>query len=311
LPTSSVPVLYIAGTGRSGSTLLANVLGSVDGVFAAGELRFAWERGLADGALCASRLPVAECPVWTEVFDRAFGGFAQVDAGELQTALADRTRMRNLPRVLRDRGTPERVPEHLARSLQAMYEAIMTTTGSRLIIDTSKLPTYALLLSELPGIDVRILHLVRDPRAAAWSWMRRRATGTVEGYEETMDRFSSAKSASLWSIWNASTRRLWRLEPDRYKMVRYEDFVTDPEGVTAQILKFAGLHGARVAFDGPRTVRLSPSHAIAGNPNRMRYGETRIDADSEWESSMPAKDRIAVSALTAPLLSSFGYGIRT
>ena len=70
----SVPVLYIAGSGRSGSTLLASVLGSVDGVFNAGELRYVWERGLADGALCACRKPVIECPVWTDVFKETNGG---------------------------------------------------------------------------------------------------------------------------------------------------------------------------------------------------------------------------------------------
>jgi len=33
-------VLYIAGWGRSGSTILDNVLGQVDGFFSAGELMF-------------------------------------------------------------------------------------------------------------------------------------------------------------------------------------------------------------------------------------------------------------------------------
>lgn len=309
--TQPVQVLYIAGTGRSGSTLIANVLGSVDGVFSAGELRFAWERGLADGALCGCRRRVVDCPIWSEVFGRAFGSFDQVKSEHVQAALADRTRIRNLPRAVRDRGRPNRIPDDLQTALQSLYEAVVTTTGSRLIIDSSKLPSYALLLSELPGIDVKILHLVRDPRAAAWSWMRRRATGTVEGYEEPMDRFSAAKSASLWSIWNGSTRRLWRRQPDRYLMIRYEDFVADPEEVTAQILEFAGLPDRRVVFDGPGTLRLSPNHAIAGNPNRMRNGETSIKADSEWENAMPARDRITVSALTAPLLGRFGYEVRS
>ena len=58
-------VLYIAGTGRSGSTLLASILGEVEGVFAAGEVRYLWQRGLAERRLCGCGVPVRDCPVWT------------------------------------------------------------------------------------------------------------------------------------------------------------------------------------------------------------------------------------------------------
>ncbi len=306
-----MPVLYIAGTGRSGSTLLASVLGSADGVFNAGELRFTWERGLADGALCGCHRPVKECPVWTSVFGHAFGGFDSVDPDAIQQALAGRTRMRRLPGLLRDRGKPARVPERLRTTLPQLYRAILDTTDSKLIIDSSKLPTYALLLSELPEIDLRILHLVRDPRAAAWSWRRHRATGTVDGYDEPMDRFSTTKSASLWSVWNASMRGMWRSDPDRYMRVRYEDLMADPENIAARMLEFAEITDEDPAFVGPQRLNLPPNHAIAGNPNRMRHGETVIQADREWENSMPSKDRHTVTALTAPLLPGFGYKVRS
>jgi hypothetical protein len=46
-----VTVLYVAGTGRSGSTLLARVLGEADGFVAAGELRYVWQRGLVEDRL--------------------------------------------------------------------------------------------------------------------------------------------------------------------------------------------------------------------------------------------------------------------
>ena len=60
-------VLYIAGTGRSGSTVLAAILGEVEGVFAAGEVRYLWQRGLVEGRLCGCGVPVAECPLWSAV----------------------------------------------------------------------------------------------------------------------------------------------------------------------------------------------------------------------------------------------------
>jgi len=306
----SIPVLYIAGSGRSGSTLLAGVLGSVDGVFNAGELRFLWERGLADDARCACHSLVVECPVWTSVFEQTNGGIDDVDTGTIKAELASLTRMRNLPNLVRTRNDPESVPETTRRTLGSLYEAIGATTGAKLIIDSSKLPPYALLLSQIPEIDLKVLHLVRDPRAAAWSWMRSQATGTVAGFEESMDRFSPAKSASLWSAWNATARYLWRSDAERYMAVRYEDFVADPEGVVSLILDFAGVSNKGLRFTRPDTALIAPSHSIAGNPNRMRHGETKIVADREWESAMPKVDRLKVTALTAPLLPGFGYGVR-
>ena len=43
---SDVPVLYIGGWGRSGSTLLAHVLAEVPGFVSVGELRYVWQGGL-------------------------------------------------------------------------------------------------------------------------------------------------------------------------------------------------------------------------------------------------------------------------
>lgn len=305
-----VPVLYIAGTGRSGSTLLASVLGSVDGVFSAGELRFTWERGLADDATCGCHRPVAECDVWARTFEAGFGGFHGVDADAVCRELAGQTRIRNLPTILRRRGAPDGVPPELKMALPALYGSILETSGSRLIVDSSKLPTYAMLLSDLEAIDVRIVHLVRDPRAAAWSWMRRGATGAVEGLDEEMDRFSASKSASLWSLWNGLMSQMWRSDPVRYLPIRYEDFAAEPERIAHEILEFAGINDAGVPFSRPGTVNLPPNHAIAGNPNRMRHGETSIRTDNEWARAMPKKDRIAVTTLTAPLLPRFGYRIQ-
>lgn len=306
----AVPVLYIAGTGRSGSTLLASVLGSIDGVFSAGELRFTWERGLAEDAVCGCHRPVAECDVWSSTFNDAFGGFDGPDVEAIRGALAGQTRIRNLPAILRRRGAPDGVPDALKTALPALYRSIQTTTGARLIVDSSKLPTYAMLLSDLDDIDLRIVHLVRDPRAAAWSWMRQGATGAVAGFDEEMDRFSPSKSASLWSLWNGMMSQMWRSNPERYLPVRYEDFAAEPRGVVEQIIAFAGIDNEDAPFSDLATVDLPPNHAIAGNPNRMRHGETSIRTDNEWEHAMPKRDRAAVTTLTAPLLPRFGYRIQ-
>src|SRR5207249_8771406 len=76
----AVKVLYVAGSGRSGSTILDRILGQVDGFFSAGELCNLWGRGLLARRRCGCGTPVPDCPVWGAVLAEAFGGADQVDA---------------------------------------------------------------------------------------------------------------------------------------------------------------------------------------------------------------------------------------
>ena len=60
-------MVYIAGSGRSGSTILDNILGQIGGWASAGELRFLWERGVLGDRLCGCGERFSVCPFWTQV----------------------------------------------------------------------------------------------------------------------------------------------------------------------------------------------------------------------------------------------------
>src|SRR5439155_8900119 len=93
-----VPVVLIAGTGRSGSTLVGGVLGNVPGCFYAGEVRFIWDRGLEENRLCGCGVRFRECPVWRSILDDAFGG---VDRALVDGRAGHRIggRVRDVPRM--------------------------------------------------------------------------------------------------------------------------------------------------------------------------------------------------------------------
>ena len=63
----STQVLYIGGMGRSGSTLLAYLLGQLQGYVVAGELKFIWQNGIRDNELCGCGAPFRECAFWQGV----------------------------------------------------------------------------------------------------------------------------------------------------------------------------------------------------------------------------------------------------
>ncbi|WP_326559812.1 hypothetical protein [Micromonospora sp. NBC_01796] len=307
---SAVRVLYLAGSGRSGSTLVTTVLGQLPGFFAAGELRYLWRRGILDNRPCGCGLPLGDCPIWTAVLR----DLPDADPAGIAGRLADRLRLRRLPALLRrhGRGHPP-VPGHPDDDqLTLLYASIAAHafpggTGG-VIVDSSKLPPYGALLGSLPGVELYVLHVVRDPRATAFSWRRRR--GLDGGTDDRlMSRPPVWKAALLWLVWNNTTVRLWG-SSDRYLRVRYEDFVAAPADTTARIARFVGVTPGELPFPTPDTVRLAATHSVAGNPSRHRTGVVGVVADSEWLTALPTRAYVTVTGLTGPTLRRFGYPVR-
>jgi len=314
-------VLYVAGTGRSGSTLTAAMLGQLRGAFAAGEMLYLWQRGLAERRPCGCGTPVPECPVWTDIRTapsaRASVTAAvpldqldRVEPAALHARLRARLRLRRLPLFLwrRATGRPP-VPPHPADDavLAALYRTIAARTGADVVIDSSKLPPYGALVGALPGVEVKVLHLVRDPRATAFSWRRTRG---LDGAADptAMDRPSPLRAAVLWLAWNAAARLFWR--GDAYLRVRYEDLCADPGGTVRRVATFAGLPTGPLPFAAPGVIQLGPTHTVAGNPSRHRTGAVAVVADDEWRTGLGRRAFVLVTLVTAPLLRLCGYRVR-
>lgn len=301
-------VLYVAGLGRSGSTILANSLGQIEGFFSAGELNFIWRHNVLENRLCGCGRPFHECRVWTRVMDEAFGGMDGGLAREMMRLQASGTRTRHVPMMLSgkgERGLRDRLSKFLGAHGR-LYEAIASVTGSRVIVDSSKEPAHGYAMGRIPGVDFYVLHLIRDPRAAAYSWLKKKYQPDTDT-KEFMVRYSPAKSAALWDSWNAATEALWRRAPERYLRLRYEDFVADPRRSFTDILKLIGETDAALPLASEREVKLGVSHTVSGNPNRFDTGAVELRPDHEWKNEMKPRDKNLVTGLTLPLLKRYGY----
>jgi hypothetical protein len=306
-----IRVLYVAGTGRSGSTLVSNLLGSSADMVSLGELRYLWERGIGEASPCGCGMPIAECPFWRNVLKRCYpDGLPDVTA--IVAADAELLRVRSV-RALLDAGSAERTPaaRHYLAELTAAYRAIDEETGGKIIVDSSNLPSYGYLLDQIPDIDVTVLHLVRDARAVAHSWSRVRSRADRGGGDARMGREGLVKSSVLWDLWNATTERLWSDRPDRYVRVRYEDVVADPQAALEPVMRMFAASGAEVPAVVDGMVTLSVCHTVAGNPARAASGLVPLVADEEWRTAMPAARKAAATALTVPFLRRYGYRVRS
>ncbi|MFN8073958.1 MAG: sulfotransferase [Kineosporiaceae bacterium] len=309
-PTGSpVRVLYVAGTGRSGSTLISNLIGSVPGALSVGELRYLWERGIRENGMCGCGERFAECPFWAAVLEAAYPGMNAADLDELVTRVVaadhELLRLRQAPGLLRrqEGGVAQRL---LTTELSRIYRAIAQVARPTVIVDSSKLVSFALIVARTPGIELSVAHLVRDPRGAAHSWSKQ-IQRTDRGEVTAMGTEPPLKSGLLWSLWNGLAAGTHAGAGHRYARVRYEDVMATPREALAPTLRMVGLDPGELPEVVDGHVHLAVTHSVAGNPGRMRAGAVPLRTDAAWTSQMPRKDRIVVTAATAPLLPVLGY----
>jgi Sulfotransferase family len=301
-------VLYVGGTGRSGSTVLANVLGELPGMVSVGEVRFLWERGVLEDRLCGCGERFSTCPFWTEVVQRSLGALDAAALADLARGvhgeLHEATRLRGLPRTALTRTATLPAGSRLPELLPKVYAAIGEVSGADVVVDSSKLPTYARVLADLPGVEVSVAHLVRDPRGAAFSWRRTKEQPDRGGL---MEQRGAGKSAALWTAWNYGLERLFP-EPGRYARLTYEELLTAPQPQLRALLASLDMERDTAGvFADETTVRLSVNHTVAGNPARHRHGLVPMRLDDEWRTAMPARDRRIVTTMTYPLLRRYGF----
>jgi hypothetical protein len=306
-----VKVLYIAGWGRSGSTILGRILGQTEGFFSVGELRYVWDRGVVENRLCSCGVPFMDCPMWREIIGQVLDPNGGLDAEALIDLRERGLRTRHVLFTPTHGGLQTRVARMTGylETLEKLYRAVQGVSQSRVIVDTSKFPSYAYILRNVPGIKVYLVHLVRDPRAVAYSWASRRKPelDTGKTTDDLMTSHSLVGSSLTWNEWNLAIEKVWRREPERYMRLRYEDFVRSPRTAIKDILRFVGEGELEVPFSDEHQVSLEASHTFSGNPNRFRSGNVRIESDEEWKQELSNAHRATVTALTLPGLVRYGY----
>ncbi|GAB6985670.1 sulfotransferase [Nocardioides pyridinolyticus] len=304
-----ITVVYLGGFGRSGSTLVERMLGAAPGWVNVGELVDLARSVARSDERCGCGEPFSRCPVWNEVGATAFGGWREDVLDRLSELQRSAARQRHLPRLLgRAAARPSGIAE-LRDAYARIYQAVAAVTGSAVIVDASKGPALGQALAGAAGIDLRMLNVVRDPRAVAWSWTRHVDRPQVTSGSAEMWRVPIRRSAAQWSALQLEMEAIARWGGAPSARLRYEDFVADPVGTLVGATAVLGLPLS--PRDLPPVVGaevfLAPSHGLSGNPSRFRSGPVELRRDDGWRAAMPPTAKAAVTALTLPLLVSYGY----
>jgi hypothetical protein len=307
-------VLYIAGSGRCGSTLLGSALEQVKGFFSPGELMNFWDRGIIDQHPCGCGMRLEQCELWGPVVRHVGRDEDPYTRARKMMRLQRRVaRTRHLPLLMSEVGRRRLGTdiEAYVAALDDLYSSIRRTTGARVLVDGSKDPAFAYLLRLAPSLEVYVLHLVRDPRAVVFSWQRRKelfpttSSGTPKVY---MEQHRVLKSTAYWVGFNLGIEAMRReLGPDRYLRIAYEDFVREPMAHLKRIMTFLDVNVDSFPFVRDGEMVLAPNHSVSGNPSRFSTGVVRFRPDDEWQRRMQLGHRRLVTLLSWPLGHRYGY----
>jgi Sulfotransferase family len=312
-----VRLLCLAGTSQNGATLLTRMLGRLPGFVAVGEIGYLWDKGLIENVDCGCGEPFHDCPFWSDVGERAFGGWGRVDASEavrLRGAVKLRgkrlAQARALPLLVRPQlsATYGRALRAYGHLMMEVYRAVAASAGGDVIVDSMKQPAHVYMARTLSEVErFRVAHLVRDPRGFATSnlkWVERQ--GDNDRLYRT--RRPPWKATALWDFTNAAFEAMPALGVSALR-VRYEDVVMDPREQLSRISSHAGVTVGPddLSFVSDGSVALEPDHLVAGNRMRLASGWTELRIDDGWRTTLTRSQARTVDAFAWPLMRRYGY----
>lgn len=302
-------ILYIGGSQRSGSTLLDRMLAQLPLHVSVGELVHIWERGLRKNELCGCGQRFRECDFWAAVGDEAFGGWDNLNPDAMARLQHSVDRTRYIPMMIVPWAFPRyRVrQDRYVRILERLYLAIGGVSGANVIVDSSKHVSFAVLLRRVVSTRLRVVHLVRDARAVAFSLSKRVRRPEGGGVEDYMHTEGSFRAAMEWSAFNLLFELLGALGVEKSR-IRYEDLMASPSSAIRRLVPAAEV--GDLSFIDDRSTDLVMSHSVSGNPMRFTQGKVRLQVDDAWSGAMDRMDRFIVSLTAWPLLLRYGYGVR-
>lgn len=292
-------LIYITGSGRSGSTLLERMLHSSPEVFALGEFHCLW-RMATEAIACSCGRTFACDPFWQRVCARA--GLDAVMIDELRGLEA---RISRTSFVARHRFSLQRLRSdaQVARFLDLqhrLFSAIAEETGARVLVDSSKAGPRAWLLATDPR--VRVIHLYRDPVEVLASWRSRKFD---PGLGTDMQRPPIRTALGDW--WKAeqfarllgARRLVARIDYARLCSVPRHQF----EAMAGELGLSAPLAPQWIAPDS--FAQRSDYHSLNGNPDRFDRGPVKVQRRQVQWNGVPKIERPAIRMVAGVLRALF------
>ncbi len=283
-------VVYISGSGRSGSTMLERLLHAGGMGCALGEFHCLW-RLPRDEQTCACGVPAAEDLFWSKVLEHSCLTVADIaDLGRLERAVVRTGYIARHKFSLEALARQADVQEFLELQFR-LFTAISEQSGHDVLVDSSKAGPRAWILACDPRVT--FLHLWRDPADVIASWRSRKFD---RGLGSEMQRLSVMRAALDWVKVEGLMRRLGR--QTAVTSLNYRSICVDPRKELDRALADAGLPAiAPAAWLASHTMMpVSDYHSLNGNPDRFDRDPISVSLrETDWQ-RLPRLEAMRIKA---------------
>ncbi|MFL5401339.1 MAG: sulfotransferase [Gemmatimonadales bacterium] len=182
-----------------------------------------------------------------------------------------------------------RAISEMAWNTWSLASAVLEKTGKKVFVDTARDHQRPKYLATHPLLDVRVIHLIRDPRGNSASIMKH------QGVDVT-------RAGRLWKHYNVEAARVRRSLPrESWMSLHYEELCADPAGVFVRISDFLGIERPTA-----QPASGSQEHHLIGNSMRLK-GVTEIREDVSWQTRLSDAEQALLARIVGSTSHSLGY----
>ncbi len=280
--TEPTKIIYIMGAGRSGTTALGVFLNAGQNAQFLGELN-QLPQHIVNDTPCSCGNTVSKCDFWSGV-----SVINRVDKELQQNAEKIESHSAILKYMLNSK-LPEQQEGYAVFNSQMFSETSMVCENE-ILIDSSKYMARCIALSRLKTLDVKVLYLVRDPRAVVHSFGKNVQT-----------RRGLLSAVFYYNVVNVTAELVSRiLLKNKVLKLYYENMVEDPQQFFQKIADFSGIELTDLNHKIAQKESFKVQHVIGGNRITKEH-EINFNNDSSWKTQLPRLQQWLIYCLTLPL----------
>jgi hypothetical protein len=274
-------IVYVMGTGRSGTTILEILLANNPGVLGVGEVTHIFRDGFIKNVRCGCGALTRDCRIWSEIRHQC--GWTNDDDERLATLFrryAWHGRFPWLALGLDSRKERDAFLESNSR----LFNAVRNVSGAEVVIDSSKYAGRALALARAFPHHVRIICVTRSPAGLIRAFHK---PATDEQLPKTLPALSA-----YYAYVTLCLRIVTLLLGKRVLHVRYDDLAGKPVETLERIGTFLQRDLTAVIHKVAHNEWLNIGHIVTGN--RIRHeGRVRFRAAAPEKGLVKRRERVA------------------
>lgn len=287
-------IIYVMGTGRSGTTILEIMLANNSRFTGVGEFKHVCQHAFIENRICSCGKTALSCERWSGVL--AATGWDRKNCAEVHRLVTGVENHRRFPLLWAGLVGKDEMATY-RRAIEVLYTSVAALSGSSVLIDSSKYQGRALALAKsFPG-KVKVLCLTRS--AAGLIAAFRKKDDAADVHPKSLVWIATYYAYTLFCMWAVKARL-----KERCLAVRFEDLQQEPQVVLDRIGRWSGYSLLASQEQLSSGVPFTVGHIVSGNRIRTK-GKVLFERDPR-EPTLTGGARALAKVLEA-LRGSLGF----